>query len=186
MSESRYRLGFLGAWGLFVVGMILAAAVGAAEWQNLRDAHRLRKLDVIDRMIHMEIDPHSFVSALNGIAAQRLVRLVCPACAEEDRPTDELLAASGITPEAARAIRFQIGRGCGQCRGSGYRGRRAIAEFLVMNDELRELIVSRQSIRTLKLTAAKFGTRLLREAALELVKSGETTLQEINRVTFVS
>jgi general secretion pathway protein E len=148
--------------------------------------HANNVFDVIDRMIHMEIDPHSFVSALNGIAAQRLVRLVCPACAEEDRPAEELLAASGITPEAARAMRFQIGRGCGQCRGSGYRGRRAIAEFLVMNDELRELIVSRQSIRTLKLTAAKFGTRLLREAALELVKSGETTLQEINRVTFVS
>ena len=78
------------------------------------------------------------------------------------------------------------GRGCGQCRGTGYRGRRAIAEFLVMNDELRELIVSRQSIRTLKMTAAKNGTRLLRELALDLVKNGKTTLHEINRVTFVS
>jgi general secretion pathway protein E len=148
--------------------------------------HANNVFDVIGRMIHMGIDPYSFVSALNGIIAQRLVRLVCPACAEEERPDAELLAASGLTPEAARGYRFRAGRGCGQCRGTGYRGRKAIAEYLVMNDELRELIVSRESIRGLKAAAARSGTRLLREAALELVRSGEATLQEINRVTFVS
>ena len=148
--------------------------------------HANNVFDVIGRMVHMGIDPYSFVSALNGVAAQRLIRLVCPACAQDEQPDEALLADSGLTAEAARAYRFRIGRGCGQCRGSGYRGRKAIAEYLVMNDELRELIVSRESIRNLKAAAARNGTRLLREAALELVKNGETTLQEINRVTFVS
>ncbi len=148
--------------------------------------HANNVFDVIGRMIHMGIDPYSFVAALNGIAAQRLIRLVCPACAEDEQPDEALLAASGLSAEAARGYRFRVGRGCGQCRGSGYRGRKAIAEYLVMNDELRELIVSRESIRSLKAAAARNGTKLLREAALELVKRGETTLQEINRVTFVS
>ena len=148
--------------------------------------HANNVFDVIGRMIHMGIDPYSFVSALNGIIAQRLIRLVCPSCAEDAQPGDDLLAASGLSTEAARSFRFRVGRGCGQCRGSGYRGRKAIAEYLVMNDELRELIVSRESIRGLKAAAAKNGTRLLRDAALELVKDGEATLQEINRVTFVT
>ena len=148
--------------------------------------HANNVFDVIGRMVHMGIDPYSFVSALNGVAAQRLIRLVCPACAADEPPDESLLAASGLSAEAARGFRFRAGRGCGQCRGSGYRGRKAIAEYLVMNDELRELIVSRESIRNLKAAAARNGTRLLREAALELVKNGETTLQEINRVTFVS
>jgi len=148
--------------------------------------HANNVFDVIGRMIHMGIDPYSFVSALNGIIAQRLIRLVCSSCAEDAQPGDDLLAASGLSAEAARSFRFRVGRGCGQCRGSGYRGRKAIAEYLVMNDELRELIVSRESIRGLKAAAAKNGTRLLRDAALELVKDGEATLQEINRVTFVT
>jgi len=148
--------------------------------------HANNVFDVIGRMIHMGIDPYSFVSALNGIIAQRLIRLVCPSCSEDAQPGDDLLAASGLSAEAARTYRFRAGRGCGQCRGSGYRGRKAIAEYLVMNDELRELIVSRESIRGLKAAAAKNGTRLLRDAALELVKDGEATLQEINRVTFVT
>ena len=134
----------------------------------------------------MGIDPYSFVSALNGIVAQRLIRLVCPACAHDDQPDRDLLAISRVSAEAARDFHFRAGRGCGQCRGSGSRGRKAIAECLVMTDELRELIVSRETIRNVKIAAAKNGTRLLREAALDLVKNGEATLQEINRVTFVS
>ncbi len=80
---------------------------------------------------------------------------------------------------------FRIGRGCGRCRGTGYRGRRAIAEFLLLNDELRELIVRGEPVRLLREAAARNGTRFLREAALECVRSGESTLQEINRVTLV-
>jgi general secretion pathway protein E len=85
-----------------------------------------------------------------------------------------------------REYAFKAGRGCGQCRGSGYRGRKAIAETMLLNDELRELIVTRQPIRVIKAAARKLGTSDLRDAALELVKTGETTFSEINRVTFVA
>jgi general secretion pathway protein E len=148
--------------------------------------HANNVFDVLGRMIHMNVDPYSFVSALNGIMAQRLVRMVCSHCAQPFVPGDELLAASGLTRAAVGDYRFMQGTGCGQCRGSGYRGRKAISEFLLMNDELRELIISRQSIRALKAAAAREGTRTLREAALDAVRSGETTLQEINRVTFIT
>jgi general secretion pathway protein E len=148
--------------------------------------HANNVFDVIGRFLHMGVDPHSFVAALNGVAAQRLVRLNCPACSTADTPDDALLADSGLTREAVRDFAFRAGRGCGQCRGSGYRGRKAIAETMLLNDELRELIVTRQSIRTIKEAARKLGTRDLREAALDLVKAGETTLTEINRVTFVA
>jgi len=148
--------------------------------------HANNVFDVLGRMLHMEVDPYSFVSALNGIMAQRLVRQVCPACAQPFEPGAALLAASGLERGQVGGYKFLQGAGCGQCRGSGYRGRKAIAEFLVLNDELRELIVSRQSIRALKAAAARMGTRTLREAALDAVGAGETTLQEINRVTFVS
>ena len=78
-----------------------------------------------------------------------------------------------------------LGQGCGTCRGTGFKGRKAIAEFLILDDELRELIVANAPIRQIKEVARKGGTRLLREAALDLVRNGETTLQEVNRVTFV-
>jgi general secretion pathway protein E len=134
----------------------------------------------------MGVDPYSFVSALNGIAAQRLVRLLCAHCAAEEWPTEELLAQSGILPEQAAGFRFRIGKRCGQCRGSGYRGRNAIAEMLMLNDEIRELIVAREPIRRIKDAAKRSGTRFLREAALDMVKSGQTSLQEANRVTIVA
>jgi general secretion pathway protein E len=148
--------------------------------------HANNVFDVLGRMIHMNVDPYSFVSALNGIMAQRLVRKVCAHCAQPYVPGDDLLAASGLERGAVGDYRFLQGSGCGQCRGSGYRGRKAISEFLLLSDELRELIVSRQSIRALKAAAAREGTRTLREAALDAVRAGETTLQEINRVTFVN
>jgi len=142
--------------------------------------------DVIGRFMHMGVDPYSFVSALNGILAQRLVRRTCPHCAAPDRPDDKLLADSGLTREEAVGFEFRSGRGCGQCRGSGFKGRRAIAEVLHLNDEIRELIIAREPIRRVKDAARRHGTRLLRESALDLVRTGETTLQEINRVTFVA
>ena len=136
--------------------------------------------------MHMGVDPYSFVSALNGVLAQRLVRLVCTHCAEPTEPTAELLEFSGIAPDTVHEYRFMTGRGCGQCRGTGYKGRKAIAEMLHLNDEIRELIVAKEPIRKIKDAARRNGTRYLRESALELVKRGETTLQEINRVTFVA
>ena len=148
--------------------------------------HANNVFDVIGRFMHMNVDLYSFVSALNAILAQRLVRLVCPHCAEDDRPGSELLHESGLDETTARDFRFRIGRGCRECRGAGYKGRKAIAELLLLNDELRELITQRAPARTIKLAARANGTRFLREAAFEAVRKGETTLQEINRVTFVA
>ena len=148
--------------------------------------HANNVFDVIGRFLHMGVDPHSFVAALNGVMAQRLVRINCVHCSVEDKPDATLLADSGLVAQAVQDFRFRAGRGCGHCRGSGYRGRKAIAETMLLNDELRELIVSRQPIRVIKEAARKLGTRGLRDAALDLVRSGETTLSEINRVTFVA
>jgi general secretion pathway protein E len=146
--------------------------------------HANSAFDVIGRFKHMGVDPYSFVSALNGIVAQRLVRINCPDCRRPAQPDQRLLADSGIEGEAA-GYRFMAGQGCGTCRGTGFKGRKAIAEFLVLDDELREMIVANAPIRQIKERARQGGTRMLREAALDLVRAGETTLQEINRVTFV-
>ena len=148
--------------------------------------HANSAFDVIGRFMHMNVDLYGFVSALNGILAQRLVRVVCPHCAEPAQPDGELLAESGLDAAATRGWTFVTGRGCRECRGSGYRGRKAIAELMIVNDELRELITARAPLRQLKEAAQRSGTRFLREAALAAVQTGETTLQEINRVTFVS
>ncbi|HZN86076.1 MAG TPA: ATPase, T2SS/T4P/T4SS family, partial [Burkholderiales bacterium] len=146
--------------------------------------HANNVFDVIGRFMHMNVDLHSFVSALNAIVAQRLVRLSCTHCAEPYAPDDELLQESGVAD--TRGYRFLKGKGCRECRGLGYRGRKAIAELLLMNDEMRELIIARAPARSLKTAAAANGTRFLRQAALDSVKAGETTLEEINRVTFVA
>jgi len=148
--------------------------------------HANNVFDVIGRFMHMNVDLYGFVSALNAILAQRLVRLVCRHCAEAEVPSADLLSESGLTPEAVRAWKFRIGKGCRECRGAGYKGRKAIAELMILNDELRELITTRAPVRALKDAAKRAGTRFLREAAFEAVRNGETTLAEINRVTFVS
>jgi general secretion pathway protein E len=148
--------------------------------------HANNVFDVIGRFMHMGVDPYSFVSALNGILAQRLVRVNCPHCAAADQPDQDLLTYSGIGAEQAATMRFQAGRGCGHCRGTGFKGRKAIGEILVLNDELRELIIAQQPIRLIREAARRNGTRFLRDLAVELVRQGETTLQEINRVTFVA
>ena len=147
--------------------------------------HANNVFDVIGRFMHMNVDLYGFVSALNAILAQRLVRLVCVHCAESAMPSPEVLAESGLAGTDLSSWKFMNGKGCRECRGAGYRGRKAIAELLILNDEMRELITSRAPVRTLKLTAATNGTRFLRDAALDAVRRGQTTLEEINRVTFV-
>ncbi len=148
--------------------------------------HANNVFDVIGRFVQMEVDPYSFVSALNGILAQRLIRLVCPGCAQPHQPDRELLLSSGLDPERVGDYRFVHGTGCGRCRGTGYRGRTAIAELLLLDDELRQLIIERQPITQVKELARRRGLRLLRESALQLVREGRTSLEEINRVTFVA
>ncbi|PKO25955.1 MAG: general secretion pathway protein GspE [Betaproteobacteria bacterium HGW-Betaproteobacteria-8] len=149
----------------------------------LTTVHANNVFDVIGRFTNMNVDAYSFVSAINGIMAQRLVRVICPHCAVEDQPDAELLAKSGVSPEMASEFRFRIGQGCGHCHGTGYKGRKAVAELLVFNDLIRELIVTREPVRKVKEAARANGTRTMREAALDMVRRGETTLQEINRVT---
>jgi general secretion pathway protein E len=148
--------------------------------------HANNVFDVMSRFMHMEVDPHSFVSALNGVLAQRLVRINCTHCAAPYTPSDEELHVSGLDRESTGDYRFVRGKGCGQCRGTGYSGRKAIAEILLLNDELREMITSRAPVKLIKEAARHNGTRMLREAALDLVKQGVTTMEEINRVTFVA
>ena len=148
--------------------------------------HANNVFDVIGRFSHMGVDPYSFVSALNGIVAQRLVRLLCVHCAVDERPDDKLTAESGISAEEASQFKFRSGKGCGQCRGSGYRGRNAIAEILILNDEIRELIVAQEPIRRIKEAARNNGTRFLREGALDMVRQGLPSLEEANRVTIVA
>ncbi len=147
--------------------------------------HANNVFDVLGRFTHMGVDPYSFVSALNGIAAQRLVRVNCSHCVQDVVPDLQLLAESGLTPEQVQGWNLRAGRGCGHCRGSGFRGRKAVSEIMVLNDEIRELITAREPIRRVKEATRKQGTRFLRETALAVVRCGDSTLQEINRVTLV-
>ena len=141
---------------------------------------------MLGRFLHMGVDTHNFASALNAVLAQRLVRINCRECVVEARPDEALLAASQIPAQELADYRFMRGAGCARCRGTGYRGRKAIGELLVMNDVLRELIVAREPVRKLREAARAAGAIPLREAALALVKSGESTLEEINRVVFIA
>ncbi|WP_205300459.1 GspE/PulE family protein [Pantoea sp. Ap-967] len=148
--------------------------------------HANNVFDVIGRFSQMQVDPYSFVSALNAVLAQRLIRLACPHCCTPGEADDATLAASGLTREAVAGWHFVRAQGCGQCRGSGYRGRSAIAELLHLDDDLRQMIVERRPLSQIKQLACQRGLRLLRASALDLVREGRTTLEEINRVTFIA
>jgi len=149
----------------------------------LTTVHANNVFDVFGRFAHMGIDPYAFVSALNGIWAQRLMRVNCTRCAVPYQPTRSELGRVGLLSVDLGQWRLLAGPGCGDCRGTGYRGRRAIAEILVLDDELRELIVDKAPIRRIKEAAQARGTRSLRDSALALVANGMTTLAEIKRVT---
>ncbi|BDC43656.1 GspE/PulE family protein [Paraburkholderia terrae] len=149
----------------------------------LTTVHANNVFDVFGRFSHMGIDPYAFVSALNGIWAQRLMRVNCAHCAAPYMPTDAELARLGLSRADVAGFDFRQGTGCGDCRGTGYRGRRAIAEILILDDEIRDMVVEKQPIRAIKDVARKNGTRRLRDVALNLVKRGETTLAEVKRVT---
>lgn len=143
--------------------------------------HANNVFDVIGRFLNMGVDPYSFVSALNIVIAQRLIRTVCLECAQPIAIDDKLINLAGVTPPIyAKPVH---GKGCGVCRGTGYKGRRAVAELLCLDDELRELIATRAPIRQIKDHARSQGTHLLREAALEMAWHGKTTIEEVNRVT---
>jgi general secretion pathway protein E len=148
--------------------------------------HANNVFDVISRFLHMNVEAYSLVAALNGVLAQRLVRMICPHCAEPFSPSQELLAASRLSAEIVAGWQFRHGQGCGQCRGTGYKGRKAVAELLVLDEEIKEMLLEQQPVRKIREAARARGMQSLREAALAAVSRGETTLEEINRVTFVA
>ncbi|CAN7322183.1 GspE/PulE family protein [Rhizobacter sp. LjRoot28] len=144
--------------------------------------HANNVFDVVGRFVHMGVDAYSFASALNGVVAQRLLRMNCPHCALPVEPSDEELDAAGLDSEQVRGWTFRAGAGCGHCRGAGYKGRKAVAEVLVLDDAMRELIASRAPISALKERAARMGLRPVLATALDWVARGETTLEEVARV----
>ncbi|MET0753734.1 MAG: GspE/PulE family protein [Pyrinomonadaceae bacterium] len=147
--------------------------------------HANNVIDVIGRFINMGVEPYNFVSALNCVLAQRLVRLLCPVCKRHYQPTDVELVESGLRAEDFRSKEFYKNVGCDACNHTGYRGRTAIHELLDMSDTIREMIVERRPGSEIRRQAEKEGLASLRESALKKVLSGQTTLYEINRVTFV-
>lgn len=160
----------------------IAVQAALTGHQVFTTVHANNVFDVIGRFANMGVDPYNLVSALTGIVAQRLVRRCCKGCSEEVTHDPALLAASGIG-DADIGARWRRGRGCAQCRGSGYSGRSAIAETLRMTDELRELMVQRASIARIRQCAVSQGFVDLRQAAVALATAGITSLEEINRVT---
>jgi len=147
--------------------------------------HANNAFDVVGRFAHMGVDVYSFVSALNCVMAQRLVRLVCGTCRREARADEPLLELSGLEPARYREQRWVEGAGCEQCHGTGYRGRAAITEFLDLSVRVRQMILDRRPAADLQAAAMEEGMITLRQSAVAKALAGETTLREINRVTFV-
>ena len=147
--------------------------------------HANNVIDVLGRFLNMKIEPYNFVSALNCVQAQRLVRTICGHCKHEVRASKELLVESGLDLKAYGEVPFYQGAGCLECGGSGYQGRMAISELLDVTDKVRELILGRRSSADIKRAAREEGMTFLRESAVNKALLGHTTLQEINKVTFV-
>ena len=146
--------------------------------------HANNVVDVIGRFLNIGVEAYNFVSSLNCILAQRLVRLICPACKQAVRYPREVLEASGLNGEWQQR-EFYEGRGCLECAGTGFRGRTAIHELLEMTDTVREMILAKRPSSEIRRMAKQEGMKFLRESALERVAAGLTTLKEINKVTFI-
>jgi len=147
--------------------------------------HANNVLDVLGRFLNMGVEAYQFVSALNCVLAQRLVRNICAHCKRPQRVTRAMLEESALDPAFEHSGLFFEGAGCIECGGTGYRGRTAICELLDLSDTIRELILSRRPTSEIKKAARDAGMRSLRESAVEVVLKGVTTLREINKVTFV-
>jgi|YNPNPStandDraft_1061719.scaffolds.fasta_scaffold03936_4 type II secretory ATPase GspE/PulE/Tfp pilus assembly ATPase PilB-like protein len=147
--------------------------------------HANNVLDVLGRFLNMGVEPYNFVSALNCILAQRLVRVICPHCKKPVRYPDGYLIESGLDPQLWRQIPLYEGQGCFECGGTGFRGRTAITELLDLSERIRQMILDRRPNSEIKRVAREEGMVFLRESALEKVRLGITTLREINKVTFI-
>ena len=147
--------------------------------------HANNVFDVLGRFLNMGVEPYQFISALNCVMAQRLVRKICEACKHPAVPDPEVLAESAIDPQLLAGKTLYEGAGCIECGGTGFKGRMAICELLDLTDHIREIILDKRPISEVKRAAKEQGMRLLRESAVERVLEGLTTLREINKVTFV-
>jgi general secretion pathway protein E len=172
-----------------MIGGIRDAETAELALQSAQDGHLVlaavgcnHAFDVFSRFARFGINSEELTGALNGVVSQRLLRTVCPHCAEPVVPTTRELAALNLPPEAAIGG-FRRGAGCGACRTTGYHGRRAVAEILVLDDRLRTLIGQRASLADIKAEAQRQGMQSLRDAALQLARAGLTTLEEVARVT---
>ena len=147
--------------------------------------HANNVVDVLGRFLNMGVEPYNFVSPLNCILAQRLVRLICESCKHPVRYPRETLDESALPEAEWKDVPFYEGTGCVECHGTGFRGRTAICELLDLSDHIREMIVDKKPTSEIKQVARQEGMRFLREAGLEKVRGGVTTLRELNKVTFI-
>jgi type II secretory ATPase GspE/PulE/Tfp pilus assembly ATPase PilB-like protein len=147
--------------------------------------HANNVVDVLGRFLNMGVEPYNFVSALNCVLAQRLVRMICPHCKVVVSYSDEELDNNGLNPEEWRNVTFYDGPGCIECAGTGYHGRTAIHELLDLTDHVRELILEKRPSSEIRKAAHDEGMSFLRESALRKVRAGLTTMKEINKVTFI-
>jgi len=147
--------------------------------------HANNVVDVLGRFLNMKVELYNFVSALNCVLAQRLVRTICKECKEPVTVTRANLEESGLDPDRFMDLKFYEGRGCIDCNGTGFKGRTAIAEILDLSDNIRELILARKSAAEIKRAAKEEGMMFLRDSAIHRLVHGQTTLREINKVTFV-
>ncbi|MCP5111745.1 MAG: type II/IV secretion system protein, partial [bacterium] len=147
--------------------------------------HANNVLDVLGRFLNMGVEPYNFVSALNCILAQRLVRVICPSCKKQVTYPDSDLEESGLAPDEWREQEFFEGAGCFDCGGTGFRGRSAIHELLDLTERIREMILDKRPGSEIRRVSREEGMVFLRENALEKMRSGVTTLKEINKVTFI-
>jgi type IV pilus assembly protein PilB len=147
--------------------------------------HANNVVDVLGRFLNMGVEPYNFVSALNCILAQRLVRIICDSCRAAVHYPNDVLEASGLDPQQWSQVPLYEGQGCIECAGTGFRGRTAIHELLDLTDRIREMILERKPTSEIRKAAREDGMRFLRESALDKVRGGFTTLKEINKVTFI-
>jgi type IV pilus assembly protein PilB len=147
--------------------------------------HANNVLDVIGRFLNMGVEPYNFVSALNCILAQRLVRVICTHCKKRVSYEDDFYVQSGLDPVKWREIPVYEGQGCFECSGTGFRGRTSIHELLDLSERIRQMILDRRPPIEIKRAAREEGMTFLRESAIEKVIQGTTTLREINKVTFI-
>lgn len=150
----------------------------------LTTVHANNVFDVIGRFASMGIDAYNFLAALNCVLAQRLVRILCPSCRVPIKVEQVLIEESGLDYEQYKDTPFYEGQGCQQCHGTGYRGRKCITEFLDLTDEIKEMILAERPLSEIRYRAVTGGMITLRQSALKKVLNGETSLREINRVTF--